>query len=116
MEGGAIISMIKTHQVKIYPNTHMLKVINDLFNYRRYCWNQALATWNDRDLVLVDRFYPSTQLCSECGYRKTKDGYSGRQTLSGDSIHKDHQKYYCYNCGAVLDRDENAVRNIINYK
>lgn len=30
MEGGAIISMIKTHQVKIYPNTHMLKVINDL--------------------------------------------------------------------------------------
>ena len=72
--------------------------------------------WNNRKLVLVDRFYPSTQICSECGYCKTKDGYGGKQTLSGDSIHHEHQTYYCYNCGAVLDRDENAVKNIINYQ
>ena len=39
----------------------------------------------------------------------------GEQTLSGDSIHHNHQKYYCYNCGAILDRDENAVENIKNY-
>ena len=72
--------------------------------------------WNNRKLVLVDRLYPSTQICSVCGYRKTKDGYGGKQTLSGDSIHREHQKYYCYNCGSVLDRDENAVINILNYK
>lgn len=72
--------------------------------------------WNNRKLVLVDRLYPSTQLCSECGYRKTTDSYGGKQTLSGDSIHHEHQKYYCYNCGAILDRDENAVKNIINYQ
>jgi len=71
--------------------------------------------WNNRKLVLVDRLYPSTQLCSECGYRKTTDSYGGKQTLYGDSIHHEHQKYYCYNCGAVLDRDENAVENIKNY-
>jgi len=71
--------------------------------------------WNNRKLVLVDRFYPSTQICSVCGHRKTKDGYGGKQTLYGDSIHHDHQKYYCYNCGAILDRDENAVENIKNY-
>jgi len=71
--------------------------------------------WNNRKLVLVDRLYPSTQICSECGYRKTKEGYGGKQTLSGDSIHHNHQKYYCYNCGAILDRDENAVENIKNY-
>lgn len=71
--------------------------------------------WYGRKLVLVDRLYPSTQLCSECGFRKTKDSYGGKQTLSGDSIHHDHQTYYCYNCGAILDRDENAVQNIINY-
>ena len=71
--------------------------------------------WYNRRLVLVDRLYPSTQLCSECGFRKTKETYGGKQGLSGDSIHHDHQTYYCYNCGAILDRDENAVRNIINY-
>jgi len=71
--------------------------------------------WNNRKLVLVDRLYPSTQICSVCGYLKTKDGYGGKQTLSGDSIHHNHQKYYCYNCGAILDRDENAVENIKNY-
>lgn len=72
--------------------------------------------WQNRKLVLVDRFYPSTQICSNCGFRKTKDGYGGKQTLSGDSIHHSHQTYHCYHCGAVLDRDENAVQNIINFK
>ena len=73
------------------------------------------CSWYGRKLVLVDRLYPSTQLCSECGFRKTKETYGGKQTLNGDNIHHDHQTYYCYNCGAILDRDENAVRNIINY-
>ena len=73
------------------------------------------CSWYNRKLVLVDRLYPSTQLCSECGFRKTKETYGGKQTLAGDSIHHSHQKYYCYNCGAILDRDENAVINIINY-
>ena len=73
------------------------------------------CSWYNRKLVLVDRLYPSTQLCSECGFRKTKETYGGKQTLNGDNIHHDHQNYYCYNCGAILDRDENAVRNIINY-
>jgi len=72
--------------------------------------------WNERDLVLVDRLYPSTQICSECGYRKTNESYGGKQTLSGDSIYHQHQVYRCYECGAILDRDENAVQNIIGFK
>lgn len=72
--------------------------------------------WSNRKLVLVDRFYPSTQICSECGYRKTDESYGGKQTLSGDSIYHQHQVYRCYECGAILDRDENAVKNIINFK
>lgn len=74
------------------------------------------SKWCGNKLVIVPRMYPSTQLCSSCGFRKTSDGYGGKQTLSGDSIHHDHQTYYCYNCGAILDRDENAVENIKNYK
>lgn len=71
--------------------------------------------WYNRKLILVDRTYPSTQLCSQCHFRKTNDTYGGKQGLSGDNIHHNHQKYYCYNCEAILDRDENAVQNIINY-
>lgn len=74
------------------------------------------AEWNNRELILVDRFYASTQICSECGFQKTEDSYGGKQTLTGDSIYHDHQTYRCYECGAVLDRDENAVQNIINFK
>jgi len=74
------------------------------------------AEWNNRELILVDRFYASTQICSECGFQKTDDSYGGKQTLTGDSIYHDHQTYRCYECGAVLDRDENAVQNIINFK
>lgn len=81
--------------------------LSEVLNYK--------CEWNSRKLVLVDRLYPSTQICSECGFRKTGDGYGGKQTLSGDSIYHKHQTYYCYNCGAILDRDENAVKNIINY-
>ena len=81
---------------------------SEILNYK--------CNWNTRTLVKVDRTYPSTQLCSQCGFRKTSNTYGGKQTLSGDSIHHKHQTYYCYNCGAILDRDENAVQNIINYK
>lgn len=85
----------------------MFGKFNEILTYK--------CDWNNRKLVLVDRLYPSTQICSVCGYRKTKEGYGGKQTLSGDNIHHNHQKYYCYNCGAILDRDENAVENIKNY-
>lgn len=74
------------------------------------------AEWNNRELILIDRFYPSTQICSECGFQKTDDSYGGKQTLIGDNIYHNHQTYRCYECGAVLDRDENAVQNIINFK
>lgn len=39
--------MIKTHKIKMYPNDAMRKVLNSLFDYRRYCYNLALEVWND---------------------------------------------------------------------
>ena len=55
--------MIKTHKIKIYPNATMRKVLTSLFNYRRYCYNLALETWNemyDASVILDDQsFRPS---------------------------------------------------------
>lgn len=100
-------SMLMSKRMGKNLHRSMFGKLNEILTYK--------CDWYNRKLVKVDRLYPSTQLCSECGFRKTNDSYGGKQTLSGDSIHHDHQTYYCYNCGAILDRDENAVRNIINY-
>ena len=50
--------MLKTHKVRLYPNSHMLTVIQDLCSYSRYCYNQALETWNsqyDVSVVMKDK-------------------------------------------------------------
>ena len=50
-------------------------------------------------LVKIDKFYPSSQLCSCCGNRK-------KLTLA-DRIYK------C-DCGLIMNRDQNAAINILN--
>ena len=36
-----------TKKVTLYPNQTMTKVLDDLCDYRRYCWNQGLELWNN---------------------------------------------------------------------
>jgi len=49
--------------------------------------------------VKVDRFYPSSKTCSECGYRRKELGLGIRA-------------WSCEGCGVCHDRDENAACNI----
>ena len=55
--------------------------------------------WLNKKLVKVDKFFPSSQLCSECGYRKT------------DLLLKT-KSWICPNCGVKHNRDHNAAVNI----
>ncbi|GAA0376555.1 RNA-guided endonuclease TnpB family protein [Streptomyces blastmyceticus] len=57
------------------------------------------AAWYGRDVVVVDRFFPSSRLCSTCGALREKMPLSVRT-------------WTCGNCGATHDRDENAARNL----
>jgi putative transposase len=57
------------------------------------------ASWYGRDVVFVDRFYPSSKTCSCCGWKNVN------LTL-GD------REFICEGCGLVIDRDENAAINI----
>jgi len=57
------------------------------------------AKWYGREVVVIDRFYPSSQLCSSCGNRK-------KLMLS-------QRQYECDSCGLKLDRDLNAAKNIV---
>ena len=57
------------------------------------------ANWNDKQIVKIDRFYPSSKTCHHCGY-----------------IHKTLQlSERIWVCGNrhVLDRDLNASKNIL---
>ena len=58
------------------------------------------AEWYGRELVEVDRFYPSTQLCSCCGEK------TGPKDLSV-------REWTCPNCLSLHDRDVNAAKNIL---
>ena len=64
-----------------------------------------------KTLIIADRFYPSTQRCSNCGHVKTGDD---KITLSGNAKHgTKHHEYVCYKCGHEDDRDHNAVLNLL---
>ena len=65
----------------------------------------------DKTLIIADRYYPSTQRCSSCGFVKTGDD---KITLSGNHKHGTrHNQYICYQCGYRDDRDHNAVLNLL---
>ena len=59
------------------------------------------AKWYGRTLIKVDRWLPSTQLCSNCNARTGPKGDLSVRTWT------------CNNCGSKHDRDENAARNIL---
>ena len=67
--------------------------------------------WYGKKLILANKYYPSTQRCSNCGYIKKNDE---KITLQGNSkYHTKHNEYICYQCGAIMNRDENAVQNLL---
>lgn len=59
------------------------------------------TTWSGGRLVTADRWYPSSKMCSGCGWRKPS------LTLS-------ERTFKCEACGVVLDRDVNAAINLLN--
>lgn len=60
------------------------------------------AEWYGKQLVTVDRFYPSSQICSVCGAQ-----WPGTKDLKV-------RHWVCPECGASLDRDTNAAVNILH--
>ena len=92
MEDLNVRGMVKNHK--------LAKAIQEVGFYK---FKQILldkASVNGKQVVLVDRFYPSSKTCHKCGYVK-KD-----LTLSD-------REWVCPICGERLERDINAAINIL---
>jgi len=93
------LETLKINSMTEYPN---------LFNaIKSASWAEIVrqleykALWNNREIVKVSQFFPSSQICSNCGNKskQTKD-------LS-------LRIYDCQVCGFKIDRDYNASINIL---
>ena len=80
-------------------NKHLSEKIKEakFYEFRRQL--EYKCKWNNVNLIIADRWYPSSKLCSSCGNRKKKLSLSERI-------------YVCEECGCVIDRDYNASLNL----
>ena len=84
----------------LLKNHKLAKAIQEVgfFKFKTTLQNKALQ--NDKKVILIGRYYPSSKTCSKCGY-----------------IHKDlklqDRHWQCPKCGANHDRDFNAAVNIL---
>jgi putative transposase len=58
------------------------------------------CTWYGRDLIIVDRWLPSSRTCSSCGHLTDRLPLSVRM-------------WECQRCGSCHDRDVNAAKNVL---
>ena len=81
-------------------NHHLAKAIQEVgfYKFKETLVNKALV--NNKQVVFVDRFYPSSKTCSVCGYKKRDLRLSDRA-------------WVCPKCGTNHDRDINAAVNIL---
>lgn len=83
-------------------NHKLAKAVGDvsLFEFARQL--QYKADWYGKEVKKIDRFYPSSQTCNNCGYRLEGEH---KLTLAD-------REWTCPNCGVNHDRDINAAENI----
>ena len=92
MEDLNTSGMLKNHK--------LAKAIQEVgfFKFKTTLQNKALQ--NDKKVVLIGRYYPSSKTCSQCGY-----------IHNGLKLQDRH--WQCPNCGSYHDRDLNAAVNIL---
>lgn len=80
-------------------NRHLSKTISNAQRYQSRLYLENLCKKLGIELRLVSRFYPSSKLCSDCGF-KYKD------------LKLNERTWICSNCCSKHDRDINAAINL----
>jgi putative transposase len=86
-------SMVKNHK--------LAQAISDVgfSEFRRQL--EYKSKWYGSEVIVADRFYASSKICSCCGNKK-------------DKLKLSERVYECYACGSKIDRDLNASKNLAN--
>ena len=94
------ISIEDLNVAGMVKNHHLAKAVSDasFFELRRMLEYKTAKT--GAKLHVIDRWYPSSKTCSNCGSVKAKLSLTERV-------------YKCEHCGLVIDRDLNAAINIM---
>ena len=91
VESLAVKNMVKNHR--------LAKAISDVGWSEFVSQLEYKAIWYGRTLVKIDKWYPSSKRCFDCGHVL-------------DSLPLDIRGWTCPECGMAHDRDLNAARNI----
>jgi putative transposase len=76
--------------------------VNDLgFSKFLYILEYLASRMIGKKIIYVDKYFPSTKLCHNCGYKN-------------DNLHIWDRVWTCPRCGTSHDRDLNAALNIFN--
>jgi len=92
VEDLSVLNMMKNHK--------LAKSISDC------SWSEFLrqlkykSEWNERNLITIDKFFPSSKTCNKCKF------------VNQDLTLEDRE-WICPSCGSKLDRDKNASENIL---
>ena len=92
LEDLNVKGMVKNHKLAKHISDASWGTFVRLLEYK--------ADWNDKQIVKINRFYPSSKSCHECGWINQDLKLSDRE-------------WTCKSCGVTHDRDVNASRNIL---
>jgi putative transposase len=95
----AVIVIENLNVAGMTKNHHLAQAISDCGFYELRRQVEYKAQWHGAQVIVVDRWYPSSKTCSQCGCIKDELALSDRV-------------FRCEHCGAELDRDYNAALNL----
>ena len=81
-------------------NHHLAQAISDVSWHEFKRQLEYKCKWKGRQLVIIDRFFPSSKTCNNCGY-------------INQELTLDVRQWTCPQCNCKLDRDLNASKNIL---